>query len=411
MTRWLQFALLLCAVFTSGCGGDASEGRPALTPEQLARMEWDEAVSRARGSTVAFAMWAGDEVRNRHFHERVIPALQQGFGIQLEIIPLGDTAEAVSKLVNEKAAGRDHGGSIDLLWINGENFRTAKQAGALWGPFADRLPNIRYYPEAVRRRDFGTEVEGYEAPWGAAQFVIAYDPARVPDPPRSLDALREWVKRHPGRFTYLAPPDFTGSAFLRHILYRFGGGPAPFQSGFDERLYERASGKVFEYLNKIEPFLWNQGETYPQSPREQDRLFANGEIGFAMSYNPAFASLRIERGQYPPTVRTFVFERGTLGNYNYLAIPFNASNPAGALVTANYLISVPAQLEISRELRGPFAPRLDLLTPAERAQVEALPRGPATLPREVLEEHFLPEPDARYLDRLEKDWRKEVLLR
>ena len=89
------------------------------------------------------------------------------------------------------------GGTIDLIWINGENFRTAKQGGVLWGPFAEALPNVKHFSEDARRRDFGTNVEGYEAPYKRAQFVIAYDTARAPDPPRSIEKLREWIKTHP----------------------------------------------------------------------------------------------------------------------------------------------------------------------------------------------------------------------
>ena len=62
-----------------------------------------------------------------------------------------------------------------------------------------------------------------------------------------------------------------------------------------------------------------------------------------MSYGPSFASERIARGEYPATARTFVFDEGTIGNYSYLAVPFNADNPAGALVVINHLMSPDAR--------------------------------------------------------------------
>ena len=68
-------------------------------------------------------------------------ALQEEFGITVNRVPLDNTADAVNKVLNEKAAGRDSGGSIDLIWINGENFRTLKDADLLYGPFVDLLPN------------------------------------------------------------------------------------------------------------------------------------------------------------------------------------------------------------------------------------------------------------------------------
>lgn len=358
--------------------------------------------------TVHFAMWAGDEERNRYYQGPVAERMLRDHGITLRVIPASDTAEFVNKLLNEKRAGRNSGGSIDLVWINGENFRTAKQGGILYGPLTSRLPNLRFYSEESQRRDFGIDIEGYEAPWQLTQFVFAYDSARTPEPPKSLDALRDWIRAHPGRFTYIAPPDFTGSAFIRHVLVHFGGGAAGFQK-FDEVLYARASRAALAYLNEIKPHLWQKGETYPQTVREFYRLFSNQEIDFAFAYGPSFATVRIARGEFPATVRTFVLDSGTLSNHSYLAIPFNASNVEAALVALNQLLSHEHNLEQSKALGYPYPHRLDALNETQRSAVEALPRGAATLSGRELAEHALPEPHAQYLDRFEKDWQEKVL--
>ncbi|HEX9002308.1 MAG TPA: ABC transporter substrate-binding protein [Blastocatellia bacterium] len=408
----LIFGAFLFSLPLAACAKTTLPERPALTAEQFNRSRWEEIAAQAAGSEVNFAMWSGDEVRNNYYQGTVAAAIKQQYGITLRFVPTGDVADIVNKLLNEKGAGKLAGGTIDLVWINGENFRTAKQGGVLWGPFAERLPNIKHFAADARQRDFGTAVEGYEAPYQRAQFVIAYDTARVPDPPRSIEKLREWIKSHPGRFTYLAPPDFTGSAFIRHILLfylRQQSNGAAFDGEFNEQLYQRAADATMVYLNEIKPYLWRKGETYPASPKEADRLFANSEIDFTMSYGPSFASERIARGEYPPTARTFVFDEGTIGNYSYLAIPFNAANPAGALVVINHLMSPSHTLDQGRALGSLFPLLTESLTPAERAAVEALPLGPATLPVSELASHQLAEPHTQYLERLEKDWRERVL--
>jgi putative spermidine/putrescine transport system substrate-binding protein len=403
--------ILACALFLllAGCQSRKADARPALAPAQLATLPWTDLEQRARGTTVNFAMWAGDENRNRYFQEKVAAELKRRFDITLRIIPLGDTAEAVNKLLTEKAGSKSVGGSMDMLWINGENFRTARQGSVLWGPFADHLPNIRYFDEQARGRDFGTNIDGYEAPWERAQFVIAYDSARTSVPPRSIEALRSWIKQHPGHFTYPAPPDFTGSVFIRHVLIQSGGGASFFQSAFDEKLYQKASARTIDYLNDIKPFLWRRGETYPSSPSEMNRLFANGEIDFSMSYGPAFASEHIARGDFPPTTRTYVFDEGTIGNFSFLAIPFNATNSAGALVVINFLMSPEQELDQTRVLGDIFPIGPERLTPEQRHAVESLPMGPATLPAAELRSHQLPEPDAQYSNRLQQDWIRKVL--
>lgn len=407
MTKY--FPVLLLLLLVTACQQSHSDERLTLTPAQFAQTTWDEILTRARGSTVNYGMWAGDEARNRFFQGPVAGTIKRQYDITLRIVPNSDVAEAVNKLLNEKSAGRNNNGSVDFLWINGENFRTAKQAGVLWGPFAEGLPNIRYYAPEVRQRDFGSAIEGLEAPWQRAHFVMAYDTARVPAPPRTLDQLRDWIKAHPGRFTYIAPPDFTGSVFIRHLLLHFGAYTPKFQTGFDEQLYAQAAARAIEYLNDINPYLWRKGETYPASQREADRLFANNEIDFTMNYGPSFASERIARGEYPPTTRTFVFDQGTIGNYSYLAIPYNASNIAGALVVINHLMSPEHAIEQARTLGSLFPAALELLSPEQKNAVAALPRDPATLSIAELSAHQLAEPDAQYLERLEKDWNEKVL--
>lgn len=402
---------LICALMAMGCARTAENPRLVLTPEEFASMRWEDVVERARGTEVNYGMWAGDEARNRFFQGPVAARIRELYGITLRIVPNSDVAEAVNKVLNEKGAGRNSGGSIDVVWINGENFRTAKQAGVLWGPFAERMPNIRFYDETARSRDFGTAVDGFEAPWLRAQFVFAHDTARVPEPPRSIESLRDWIKAHPGRFTYIAPPDFTGSVFIRHLLLHFGGGAQKFAAGFDEALYQRAAGLTVEYLNEIKPYLWRQGETYPSSQREADRLFVNNEIDFTMNYGPSFASERIARGEYPATVRTFVFDEGTIGNYSFLGVPFNAANTAGAMVVINHLMSLELAVEQGKALGTLFPMDLARLAPEDRAMVEALPLGPATLSIAELAAHQLPEPDVAYLERLERDWMEKVLRR
>lgn len=393
-------ALLAC--------GSPRQSTPA--PSQFQSLSWEDIEQQARQSSVRFAMWGGDEVRNRYYRETVRQTLLDELAVRLELVPTADVADIVNKLLNEKSAGRDAGGSVDLVWMNGENFRTARQAKLLWGPFAHLLPNLALYDQELCARDFGTPVEGFEAPWLKAQFVMAYDTARVSHPPLDVVELRTWMEAHPGRFTYIAPPDFTGSVFLRHLLLHFGDHEPQFLQGFDEALYHRAAQATFAWLNAVKPLLWQQGATYPASPQELNRLFANREVDFTMNYSPMFASRAIERGEFPETARTFLFRTGTIGNYSFLAIPFNASNPAGAMAVANHLMSFDHLIAATRALGGPFPHSPDALNARQQALVQSLPRGVATLPDSQLQSHFLPEPDAAYLVRLENDWRKEVLL-
>ena len=50
----------------------------------------------------------------------------------------------MKRIQTEAAAGRKTGGSVDLLWVNGENFHTLKEAKLLQTGWAETLPNWRY---------------------------------------------------------------------------------------------------------------------------------------------------------------------------------------------------------------------------------------------------------------------------
>jgi putative spermidine/putrescine transport system substrate-binding protein len=407
MSRHLIVAL--SATLAVACG---SSGTSDLFPAtELARMTWNEVTSRARGTTVHYAMWAGDEARNRFYQGPVTDALRRDLEITLTIVPLGDTSDLVSKLVTEKAAGVSRG-SVDLVWINGANFRTAKQAGILWGPFTKVLPNLQYFDPVAIQYDFGTTTDGLEAPYEQAQFVFAYDTARITTPPATFAELRSWIHDHPGRFTYPAIPDFTGSSFARHFLLHSGAAPpSAFAERFDAGLYARASKPAIESLHAMKPYLWRKGETFPATLAELDRLFVNGEIDFSMNYSPTFASDKIARGEFPTSVRTFVPKDGTISDYSFLAIPFNAPNPAGALAVINTFMSPIHAINRAHAMGGLFPLRLDHLSAVDRHAVEILPRGPATLPFETLAAQRIRDAHAEYVDRFERDWRTEVLQR
>src|SRR5918995_614934 len=213
---------------------------------------WDDTLAEARGQTVYWHAWGGDPQINAYI-DWVGEQVQERRGIDLVHVKLTDTAEAVARVVAEKAAGRTEGGAVDLIWLNGENFASMKAQDLLFGPFVERLPNFRYVDTAGKPTtlvDFTVPTDGLEAPWGMAQFVFFHDTATVPEPPRSIPALLEWAKAHPGRFTYPAPPDFVGTTFLKHVLVELIADPAILQQPAESADFEAANGP---------PSRWAQG--------------------------------------------------------------------------------------------------------------------------------------------------------
>ena len=151
-----------------------------------------------------------------------------------------------------------------------------------------------------------------------------------PNRPRDMAALLDWIKANPGRFTYPAPPDFTGSAFVRHVFIHAAGGPETLIGPFDQATFDEVAAKTWAILNEIEPFLWREGQTYPTTVTQLNELFANGEVAFTFNYDPAQFGLAVDAGTYPETTRSFGLTDGTIGNTNYTLIPFNRLEQGGS---------------------------------------------------------------------------------
>ncbi len=408
-----QFVALSTAAFLGAIATSCTNRSTSSTSEDLdlSTASWDEIVAQAQGTTVNWAMWGGSDNINAYADEWVAEQLKSQYDVTLNRVPINDTVEAVNKVVGEVQAGLNSGGSIDLIWINGENFRTLKQGNLLFGPFTDKLPAMAAYDldNPAVLSDFGLPTDGYEAPYTGAYYLMVKDSAKVQQTPETFDALLEWAKENPGRFTYAAPPAFDGSRFLLTVLYGVTGGYEQYAGAeFDEALWAEKSPLVVDYLESLEPYLWRRGRTYPPSQARLNELFANGEIWMM----PAFVSQIVEaktNGQFPDTAEAFAMPGASLNDPSFTAIPVNASNPAGAMVLANVLSSPEGQLEKFKPQVWGDPPLLAVskVPPdlqKEFAQVEA----DYGVPLKDLVADVVPVANAEYTTRLETLWKEKI---
>lgn len=379
----------------------ASAGDP--TPK-----DWPAVLDKARGETVYWHAWAG-ETRINDYIAWVGKTVRERFGVTLVHVKIEDTATVVSRVLAEKTAGKTKGGSVDLVWINGENFAAMKRQDLLAQPgWVQDLPSFKYVDVAGKPtviNDFTVATDGLEAPWGMAQLVFYHDAARTPEPPKSTAALLDWAARNPGRFTYPQPPDFTGSTFLKQVLAELVADPGVLQKPVGEADFDEVTAPLFAWLDKLHPSLWRSGRAFPQNASSLRQLLADGEIEIAFSFHQSEASSAIARGELPDTVRSFVFDAGTIGNTHFVAIPFNANARAGAFVVADFLMSPEAQIEKQKpDVWGDFTV-LDLgkLDDGARAKFDAIDLGAATLGPDALGA-ALPEPHPSWMTKLEEAW-------
>ncbi len=374
---------------------------------------WDEVVAAAEGQTVKLWMYGGDEQGNAYVNDvLVLAAAEQG--VTLEQVPIADTPDALNRILSEVQAGETDG-EVDLVWVNGNNFGTGKEAGAWECGWTDLLPNMALTDPAdpLLLDDFGTPVDGCEAPWHKAQFTFVYNSDTVTDVPSTLDELLDWARANPGRFTYPAPPDFTGSVFVREVLYSVSGGYENVPLAYSEEAFEELTPALYDELTDLAPSLWRGGETYPQNSNELNELFANGEVDVTMTYGPATLTELVADGTYPAGTQVLTLDEGTVGNASFLGLASTSGSKAGAMVVANLALSVEQQVaKAEPDVWGQFTVLdLDQLSDEERALFEALPSSPVVPSYDVLSENANPELAAAWVTPIDEAWRAQVLAR
>jgi len=356
--------------------------------EDPLQLSWEEMIAQGKGSTVNLYYWGGSSAINRYFNDFVALNLKEQYDITLNPVPVSDIKDIVNKLLTEKQ-NNQFDGSVDLLWINGENFKLMKDENLLYGNLTKVLPNFNHYIKE-NPLDFTEATNGLEVPFGKAQFVLVYNEDRVTKEIHTLDELTQWIKENPGRFTYPSIPDFTGSAFIRHFYYGEANG--------------------IKDLKTINPYLWRQGETYPNSSGALDLLYSQGEVDFTMSYTPFHQIQKIRSGEFSNASKTLIFEDGTLSNTHFLTIPYNSTEKAGALVAINYLISFEAQYEkMKPSVWGDLMVLKEAyLTSDEKEAINSLVKD-YSLDIEMFEKNRLKEFSGDAIEAIEEEWIEKIL--
>lgn len=149
--------------------------------------EWEDIVAAAAGQTVYFNAWGGSQPVNAYI-EWAAREVNEKYKVRVVHVKVTDIGDVVSRILVEKSAGKETGGSVDLMWLNGENFKTMKENSLLYGPFSLKLPH--YALADIKNKtnllyDFTVPVDNLESPWGTAQLVFLYDSQKLSAHPKT----------------------------------------------------------------------------------------------------------------------------------------------------------------------------------------------------------------------------------
>ncbi|MGL5000692.1 MAG: ABC transporter substrate-binding protein [Cetobacterium sp.] len=297
--------------------------------------------AKKENKDVNIYMWGGSKEINIFMDDIVAPEILKSEDIKLKRVPIVDIKDVVNKLIIEKQAGKKNG-VIDIIWMNGENFKLLKDTDVLEENILSKISNKDILKKSTLIRDFGEEINGLEIPFGEAQFNFIYDTKKGDIPFVDSKTLLEYAKNNPSKFTYPNVSNFTGSAFVRNISIEMLG----YENivNMNNKELENNLNIVWNYFNDMKPYLWRKGETYPESEGNLDLLYSIGEVNITMGYTINKVNSKIDSKEYPETSKSFLLNKGTMFNNHYLAIPKNSQNKENALKVINKLVSPEIQL-------------------------------------------------------------------
>ncbi|WP_339720604.1 ABC transporter substrate-binding protein [uncultured Paraglaciecola sp.] len=338
----LSRLFIACLVCLYAATSHANSGTKADSVIQQNNAQWQQTLKAAQGQSVYFYAWGGSKAVNDYLRWATREIAQQ-YRIRLIHVKVTDPSEPVSRLKAEN--GRTS--AIDLIWVNGENFAYLKEQGFLLGDLWTAIPNsaslaVDKLPITV---DFGEPMDGFEVPWGIGQFNLIAEKAAYPQPQLSAKSLLDVAKNHPQSVTYPRPPEFHGTTFLKQLLIDL--------SKADPRLYQFATEQakeellpaLWQYLDKLHPFLWQQGKAFPSSAAEQFLLYQQKNLSMTVSFNPNQWLKEKNTQQISESSERRYFANGAITNSHNLAIPKSAPSPDAAIVVINFMLSEKAQQE------------------------------------------------------------------
>lgn len=181
--------------------------------------------------------------------------------------------------------------------------------------FQDSLPDlgeIQDEPRALLQET--ARGEGIVSRFDYSGPMIASHPGTVPDVPTDPQALLEWAKAHPGKFTYAQPPNSgPGRGFVQSLPYLLGDSdPADPEEGWD---------KTWAYLAELGKYV----SSYPASSTIMNQQFGAGQLDLV----PTIVSMDINNrtnGTWAPDTAVSLFsDQHWIEDGHFMMVPKGVS--------------------------------------------------------------------------------------
>lgn len=269
-------------------------------------------------------MTAGDQNMVDYITDYLGPLFQRRHpGVTVRAVGTGP-GDAGSQRIWERLEAQRRAGSrgvdVDVAVVH-QAMAGRMVAEGLLRRFRDEAETGRLATSAVTRNALGQDVDGYVMPMFNSQIALAYNPQRVPNPPRGLEELEAWAKENPRRFGYNGiRGGMSGVGFVFGWAYAFG----PDQARLIDGPYDAAAVEALTpALERLREFNRHVTIT-PGNAGTLDAL-NRGEIDMGPVWMDMFYTWQAE-GRLNPDFRLALPESGLPGQPMYYVIPEGSAN-------------------------------------------------------------------------------------
>ena len=127
-------------------------------------------------------------------------------------------------------------------------------------------------------------------------------------------------------------------------------------------------------------------------------MYSDGEVVMDISYSAYSTATNIENGTYTETSQSFQFDKGTIGNTNYIAIAANSGNVAGAQVADRFT-----------DIRTIPVVDYNKLNDTQKEAFDKVEIGKGVISQNELLSKRLPEMPSALVPIIEEIWAEEVV--
>jgi ABC-type uncharacterized transport system YnjBCD substrate-binding protein len=349
---------------------------------------------------------AGDQNMVDYITDYLGPMFQrQNPGVTVRAVGTGP-GDAGSQRIWERleAQRRANATSVDVdVAVVHQNMAGRMVSEGLLSRYRDQAATGGLATSAVTRNALGQNVDGYVMPMFQSQVAIAYNPARVPNPPQNFEQLEQWARQNPRRFGHNGiRGGMSGVGFVFGWAYAFG----PDQRRLIEGPFDaEAVAALTPALQRLREFNRNATIT-PGNAGTLDAL-NRGEIDMGPVWMDMFYTWQAE-GRLSPSLRLVLPESGLPGQPMYYVIPARAANSDVARKFVELATSPPVQAEgIVRRFN--WLPGIDAQHVRQHLDQQTWDRLFRDVPPDALARGARPMPQAEFFRAIQEAYERVVL--